>query len=127
MEGLSTAFFAARLGHRVTVYEANPKLGGLLRSAIARERLPEDILDWDIEGILEMGVTAETGTVMGKDFTVDSLLRSDVEAVFLAAGGWDSRMARKTVTEIELPLPDRRLRNLGRTDPPPARPDSGFC
>ena len=105
VEGLSTAFFSARLGHRVTVYDANPKLGGLLRSAIAKERLPEEILDWDIEGILEIGVAAETGKVMGKDFTVDSLLRQDVDAVFLAAGGWDSRMARKTVTEIESPLP----------------------
>jgi formate dehydrogenase beta subunit len=105
VEGLSTAFFAARLGHRVTVYDANPKLGGLLRSAIAKERLPEEILDWDIEGILEIGVAAETGKVMGKDFTVDALLRQDVDAVFLAAGGWDSRMARKTATEVESPLP----------------------
>ena len=105
VEGLSTAFFAARLGHRVTVYEANSKLGGLLRSAIAKERLPEEILDWDIEGILAMGVTAETGKVMGKDFTVDSLLRQPVDAVFLAAGGWDSRMARNSATEIESPIP----------------------
>jgi NADPH-dependent glutamate synthase beta subunit-like oxidoreductase len=105
VEGLSTAFFAARLGHRVTVYDANPKLGGLLRSAIAKERLPEEILDWDIEGILEMGVVAQTGKVMGKDFTVDSLLRQDVGAVFLAAGGWDSRMARQTETQIESPIP----------------------
>jgi len=105
VEGLSTAFFAARLGHRVTVYDANPKLGGLLRSAIARERLPEDILDWDIEGILEMGVAAETGTVMGKDFTLNALLRQGVDAVFLASGGWDSRMARKSVTDIESPIP----------------------
>jgi NADPH-dependent glutamate synthase beta subunit-like oxidoreductase len=52
-----------------------------------------------------MGVAAETGKVMGKDFTVDSLLRQDVDAVFLAAGGWDSRMARKTVAEIESPIP----------------------
>jgi len=105
VEGLSTAFFVARLGHNVTVYDANPKLGGLLRSAIAKERLPEEILDWDIEGILEIGVAAETGKVMGKDFTVDALLRQDVDAVFLAAGGWDSRMARKTVAEIESPIP----------------------
>jgi NADPH-dependent glutamate synthase beta subunit-like oxidoreductase len=42
---------------------------------------------------------------MGKDFTVDSLLRQDVDAVFLAAGGWDSRMARKKAAEIEAPLP----------------------
>jgi len=105
VEGLSTAFFAARLGHHVTVYDANSKLGGLLRSAIAKERLPEEILDWDIEGILEMGIIAETGKLMGEDFTVDSLLRQDVDAVFLAGGGWDSRMARETVTEIESPIP----------------------
>ena len=105
VEGLSTAFFAARLGHRVTVYDANPKLGGLLRSAIVKERLPDEILDWDIEGILEMGVTAETGKVMGKDFSVNSLLAQDIDAVFLAAGGWDSRMARNAGPEIESPIP----------------------
>jgi NADPH-dependent glutamate synthase beta subunit-like oxidoreductase len=105
VEGLSTAFFTARLGHDVTVYEAGPKLGGLLQSAIAAERLPAEILEWDIDGILEMGVKAETGQVLGKDLTVDTLLRGDVDAVFLAAGGWDSRMARGATTEIESPIP----------------------
>ena len=105
VEGLSTAFFTARLGHDVTVYEAGPKLGGLLQSAIAAERLPAEILEWDIDGILEMGVKAETGQVLGKDLTVDTLLRQDVDAVFLAAGGWDSRMARGATTEIESPIP----------------------
>ena len=105
VEGLSTAFFTARLGHGVTVYEAGPKLGGLLQSAIAAERLPAEILEWDIDGILEMGVKAQTGQVLGKDLTVDTLLRGDVDAVFLAAGGWDSRMARGATTEIESPIP----------------------
>jgi NADPH-dependent glutamate synthase beta subunit-like oxidoreductase len=105
VEGLSTAFFTARLGHDVAVYEAGSKLGGLLRSAIAAERLPEEILDWDIDGILEMGVTAETGKALGKDMTVESLLRQDFKAVFLAIGGWDSRMARGAVNEIESPVP----------------------
>ena len=105
VEGLSTAFFTARLGHDVTVYEAGPQLGGLLRSAIAAERLPAEILEWDIDGILEMGVKAETGKVLGKDLTVDTLLRQDIDALFLAAGGWDSRMARGTTTEIESPIP----------------------
>ena len=109
VEGLSTAFFAARLGHDVTVYEAGPQLGGLLRSAIAAERLPAEILDWDIDGILEMGVKAETGKVLGKDFTVDAVLRQEVDALFLAAGGWDSRMARGTATEIESPIPGTYL------------------
>ncbi len=105
VEGLSTAFFSARLGHDVTVYEAGPKLGGLLQSAIAAERLPAEILEWDLDGILEMGVKAETGMVLGKDITVDTLLQQDVDALFLAVGGWDSRMARGTVTEIESPIP----------------------
>ena len=105
VEGLSTAFFTARLGHDVTVYEAAPKLGGLLRSAIAAERLPEDVLDWDIDGILEMGVKAETGKVFGKDVTIAELLKQDFMAVFLAAGGWDSRMARNPAGELESPVP----------------------
>ena len=105
VEGLSTAFFSARLGHDVTVYEAGPKLGGLLQSAIAAERLPAEILEWDLDGILEMGVKAETGMVLGKDITVDTLLQQDVDALFLAVGGWDSRMARGTLTEIESPIP----------------------
>ena len=105
VEGLSTAFFTARLGHDVTVYEAGPKLGGLLQSAIAAERLPAEILEWDIDGILEMGVKAETGKVLGKDLTVDTLLQQDVDALFLAVGGWDSRMVRGTVSEIESPIP----------------------
>jgi len=105
VEGLSTAFFTARLGHEVTVYEAGPKLGGLLRTAIAAERLPAEILDWDIDGILEMGVRAETGKALGKDISVESLLRQGIKAIFLATGGWDSRMARGGLSEIESPVP----------------------
>ena len=94
VEGLSTAFFTARLGHSPTVFEATEKLGGLLRTAIAQYRLPHDILDWDIEGIVEMGVDTRTNQTLGKDFTIASLLAGDYEAVFLAAGGWDSRIER---------------------------------
>jgi NADPH-dependent glutamate synthase beta subunit-like oxidoreductase len=109
VEGLSTAFFLARLGHEPTVFEATPKLGGLLRSAIAKNRLPEEILDWDIEGVIQMGVKAETHRALGKNITLDSLLRQDYDAVFVALGGWDSRLARGGVTEIESPLPGALL------------------
>jgi NADPH-dependent glutamate synthase beta subunit-like oxidoreductase/Pyruvate/2-oxoacid:ferredoxin oxidoreductase delta subunit len=109
VEGLSTAFFLARLGHAPTVFEASPRLGGLLRSAIARERLPESVLDWDIQGILDMGVRAETGKVFGKDIRVDSLLGDGFQAVFLAAGGWDSRLARGAATTVESAIPGTYL------------------
>ncbi|MGD8368324.1 MAG: RnfABCDGE type electron transport complex subunit B, partial [Desulfobacterales bacterium] len=103
VEGLSTAFFAARLGHEATVFEATERLGGLLRSAIAAYRLPADVLDWDIDGILEMGVRAETGKALGKDIAVDELLAAGTEAVFLAAGGWDSRLSRGAKGEQPVP------------------------
>jgi NADPH-dependent glutamate synthase beta subunit-like oxidoreductase len=109
VEGLSTAFFAARLGHEITVFEATSQLGGLLRSAIARYRLPQDILNWDIDGILEMGVEVQTQKVLGKDFTIDSLLGQGFEAVFMALGGWDSRLARGAGSQIDSPIPGTYL------------------
>jgi len=122
MEGLSTAFFTARLGHEVTVFEATDKLGGLLRNAIARERLPMEVLNWDIKGILDMGVDAKTQKVMGRDMTVGSLLADDFEAVFTASGGWDSRTMRQAESTAAQPLPDITLLldvlNSGRNGQP---------
>ncbi|MDM8537407.1 FAD-dependent oxidoreductase [Desulfobacterales bacterium HSG17] len=100
VQGLSTAFFSARLGHDTTVFEATSKTGGLLRSAIASDRLSAEVIDWDIDGITEMGVATQTGKSLGKDFTIASLL-GDYESVFLATGGWDSRLTRLGGTEIE--------------------------
>jgi NADPH-dependent glutamate synthase beta subunit-like oxidoreductase len=105
VQGLSVAFFTARLGHAVTVFEATAKLGGLLRSAISKDRLPEETLDWDIEGIVEMGVTVETQKALGRDFSLKSLIQEGYEAVFLAGGGWDSRLARRAQDDIESPIP----------------------
>ena len=53
--GLSCAFFLRRMGHDVTIYEAMPKLGGMIRYGIPEYRLPKKILDWEIEGILNLG------------------------------------------------------------------------
>ncbi|MBI5062249.1 MAG: FAD-dependent oxidoreductase, partial [Desulfatitalea sp.] len=109
VEGLSAAFFAARIGHNVTVFEAQGQMGGLLRSAIARYRLPLDILDWDIEGIKEMGVQTETGKLLGRDISVVDLLAQGYQAVFLAVGGWDSRLARTSGKEDAKPVPGCHL------------------
>jgi formate dehydrogenase beta subunit len=104
VQGLSAAFFTARLGHEAIVFEGSAKLGGLLRSAISKDRLPEEILDWDIAGILDMGVKAETDKVMGKDFTLGLLIKEGYDAIFLASGGWDSRLTRGTSADIESPI-----------------------
>jgi RnfABCDGE-type electron transport complex B subunit len=105
VEGLAAAFFLARLGHESTIYESTQQLGGLLRSAIAAYRLPHAILEWDIDGILEMGVKAETQMTLGQNITIESLLRQDYEAVLTTTGGWDSRLARRGTAKVESPIP----------------------
>ncbi|ETR73916.1 MAG: FAD-dependent oxidoreductase (4Fe-4S ferredoxin cluster binding protein) [Candidatus Magnetoglobus multicellularis str. Araruama] len=109
VEGLSCAFFLARLGHSPTIYEATNQLGGILRKAIARERLPMDILDWDIEGVLQMGVSVEYEKLCSKDFTIPSLLDKGFNAVCLTTGGWDSRLARNAERTIEQQIPGMYL------------------
>ncbi|MEH0023186.1 MAG: RnfABCDGE type electron transport complex subunit B [Desulfobacter sp.] len=93
VEGLAAGYFSARLGHSVAVYEASRELGGILRKAIARERLGMDVLDWDIQGIADLGVEMKTGQSAGQDFTIPELLGNGYDAVFAATGGWDSRLA----------------------------------
>jgi NADPH-dependent glutamate synthase beta subunit-like oxidoreductase len=105
ISGLSAAFFLARLGHSPTIYEATDQLGGILRKAIARERLPMDILDWDIEGVLDIGVKAEYNQLCGQDFTIPALLDQGYNAVCLTTGGWDSRLARNADKTIEQQVP----------------------
>ena len=110
VQGLSTAFFLSRLGHAATVFEATDKLGGLLRSAISKHRLPDEILDWDVEGVLEMGIDARTGQALGKDgLTLAGLLTDGFEAVFLASGGWDSRLTRGASARLEPAIPGTYL------------------
>lgn len=105
VEGLSAAFFTARLGHAPTVLEATDKLGGILRKAISRERLDMSVLDWDVEGVREMGVDITTQKKAGKDFTINSLIDEGFDAVFTATGGWDSRLARNGAGEAESVFP----------------------
>ncbi len=100
VEGLSTAFFSARLGHSPTVFESTTLLGGLLRVAISEDRLPREVLDWDIQGILEMGVNAKMSSKAGRDYTVPGLLRNGFDAVFTASGGWDDRVARGDIEDV---------------------------
>jgi len=107
--GLSASFFLARLGHETVVYEATAQLGGLLRSAIAADRLPAEVLDWDIDGVKDMGVKAELNTALGKDVTIESLFDQDYEAILLASGGWDSRLARGGLHQVESPVPGTYL------------------
>jgi NADPH-dependent glutamate synthase beta subunit-like oxidoreductase/Pyruvate/2-oxoacid:ferredoxin oxidoreductase delta subunit len=83
--GLSAAYQLARRGYGVTVFEAFPKAGGMLRYGIPDYRLPPDILDAEVNRILEMGVDLRLNTSVGHDVTVDDL-RERFNAIFVAIG-----------------------------------------
>ena len=89
--GLSCASFLARMGHAVTIFEAMPKLGGMMRYGIPEYRLPKAILDREIATVLSLGVAVETGKTLGGNISLDSLAGQGFDAVFLGLGAWASR------------------------------------
>ena len=82
--GLSCAYFLARKGYRVKIFEAMNDPGGMLRYGIPSYRLPRRILDAEIKRIKSFGVDIETGKKFGKDFGLPDL--KSYAAVFLATG-----------------------------------------
>ncbi|MCG0275346.1 MAG: FAD-dependent oxidoreductase [Thermosediminibacteraceae bacterium] len=91
--GLSAAYFLAREGHKVVVYEAMEKPGGMLRYGIPQYRLPKEVLDREIDLIKKMGVEFVTSCRIGRDVSLD-YLRTKFDAVFLAIGAWKSSKLR---------------------------------
>lgn len=87
--GLTTAYYLAIRGHAVTIYDAMPQLGGMLRYGIPEYRLPKDILDQEIEEILSLGIESECFVNIGKDITFSDL-QKEFDAVVIAIGAWKS-------------------------------------
>jgi len=83
--GLSCAYQLARRGYGVTVFEELGKAGGMLRWGIPSYRLPESILDAEIQKILEVGVELKCGVKVGKDVSLEELKKS-YDGVFVALG-----------------------------------------
>ncbi|MGD0949217.1 MAG: FAD-dependent oxidoreductase [Candidatus Binatia bacterium] len=95
--GLTAAVDLRMLGYAVTVFDANPLLGGMLRYGIPRYRLPADVLDHEIQYLLDMGIEAKTSTRLTDPA---KLLKSsaaadgngsehgEFNAVFAAVGAW---------------------------------------
>ena len=92
--GLTCAYFLRRLGHQVNIFEAMPKLGGMLRYGIPEYRLPKQVLDWEIETILDLGVDFHTNVKFGHDFDLGSLVASGFDAIFLGIGAWKDASLR---------------------------------
>jgi formate dehydrogenase major subunit len=88
--GLSAAYYLRRRGHAVTIFEALPEAGGMLRYGIPAYRLPREILDREIKTITDLGALIKTGKRLGRDFTAPDLLSGGFDAVFLALGAHGS-------------------------------------
>jgi 2-oxoacid:acceptor oxidoreductase delta subunit (pyruvate/2-ketoisovalerate family) len=87
--GLTCAYHLARMGYGVTVFEALPVLGGMLRVGIPEYRLPKKVLEEEIDQIIEVGVKAEINARLGEDFLLSDL--KEFQAVFLALGNHRSK------------------------------------
>ncbi len=84
--GLTFAGDMAKYGYQVTVFEALHAIGGVLKYGIPEYRLPNAIVDKEIDGLRALGVEFVTDTIVGKTITVDDLQADGYKAVFVASG-----------------------------------------
>lgn len=91
--GLSAAYQLARRGYSCTVFEAFSKGGGMLRYGIPDYRLPQDVLDKEIQRIADLGVEIKYNTIIGKDIAYDDL-KKDYDAIFVGIGAHKGKSLR---------------------------------
>lgn len=111
--GLSAAYYLALMGHRVSVYEKQAKLGGMMRYGIPSYRLPREKLDAEIDSILSLGIEVHTGVKVGEDITFDQL-RKEHDCLYISIGahtdkktGIEGEDSQGVISAVEL------LRRIG--------------
>ena len=111
--GLTAAYYLSLMGHQVTVYEQRPGLGGMLRYGIPEYRLPQEVLDRDINHILSTGIKTHLGVSIGKDLSMEDIQKS-FDAVYISIGahadkklGLEGEDSTNVISAVEL------LRGIG--------------
>jgi 2-oxoacid:acceptor oxidoreductase delta subunit (pyruvate/2-ketoisovalerate family) len=89
--GMSAAFHLRRLGHAVTVMEAGPRVGGMMRFGIPKYRLPRDVLDAEMQRIADMGVTVQLNAKVAD--IAQTMVDGGYDAAFLAVGAHIAKRA----------------------------------
>ncbi|UCC20446.1 MAG: FAD-dependent oxidoreductase [Promethearchaeota archaeon] len=89
--GLTAAYYLKRLGHSITLFEANSYLGGMLRQGIPEYRLPRAVLKKDLDHILSIGIDVQTDKVVGEHLSLDNLKEQGFNATFLAIGAQNTK------------------------------------
>ena len=116
--GLSTAYYLALMGHKVTVYEKQKHLGGMMRYGIPSYRLPRQKLDDEIASILSLGIEVHTEVDVGTDITFDAL-KQEYDCLYLSIGahtdkktGIEGEDSEGVISAVEL------LRGIGDDEMP---------
>ncbi len=86
--GIACAYDLIKAGYPVTIFEASPKAGGMLRYGIPEYRLPKEILDNEINYVRELGAEIKTNTAIQN---IDAIFGQGYKAIFLATGAWVSQ------------------------------------
>ncbi len=105
--GLTAAYFLARDGYKVTVFEKLSVAGGMMAVGIPEFRLPKDVLSAEIRLIQDMGVEIQTRVTFGSDITLETLKQNGYQALFVATG-----LHRNRALNIENEDMDGVLRGL---------------
>ncbi|MDF2546631.1 MAG: dihydropyrimidine dehydrogenase [Anaerosolibacter sp.] len=92
--GLTAAFYLAGKGHKITLFEAQDRVGGFLRYGIPEFRLSKNILDKIGQKLLSMGVKIRPNTLIGPVITIDTLFEDGYDAVFIGTGVWRPNVLR---------------------------------
>ena len=88
--GLAAAYQLRRMGHAVTIIDADAELGGMMRYGIPGYRIPREVLDGEIKRITDMGIEVRSGVKVGKDVTMDAV-EKEFDAVVFALGAQAGR------------------------------------
>jgi NADPH-dependent glutamate synthase beta subunit-like oxidoreductase/NAD-dependent dihydropyrimidine dehydrogenase PreA subunit len=98
--GLACAHDLALMGYPVTIFEASPVAGGMLRLGVPEYRLPRALIQLEVNAILSLGVELKTNARLGRDFTLADLKEQGFTAIFLGVGAMRSR--ELTIPGVEL-------------------------
>lgn len=107
--GLSAAYYLARYGYQVTIFEALPMAGGMLHWGVPEYRLPNKIVAEEIEAIKSLGVEIKTNVAVGQELTLDALLAEGYNAVLVAVGAWNDLKLNIPGEEAEGVIPGVRF------------------
>jgi formate dehydrogenase major subunit len=107
--GLTGAFYLAQKGHDVTIFEAMPKLGGMLRYGIPDYKIPRKVLDYETNVILRMGISIKLSQRWGRDFNLRDLQDQGFAAVLVAIGTWVDEPLEIPGASLPMVLPVTRF------------------